>query len=126
MAGKGRSRAALSGTVVPLLAGVAGLRLTVLETRARMHAAELVEGLDLGEVDLLLFMGGDGTTHEGLQVRVGVGRRGGGAQGGEGGETGGREGRGRGGEGEGHPERRVHQGRLGVGWMDGWVRDWPS
>ena len=42
--------------------------LALQETRGRMHAAELVAALDLSSTDLLLYIGGDGTMYEGLQV----------------------------------------------------------
>ncbi len=35
-----------------------------------MHAAELVAALDLSSTDLLMYVGGDGTIYEGLQVCV--------------------------------------------------------
>lgn len=37
-------------------------------TRGPHHATEILAGLDLQGVDAVLFMGGDGTLHEGLQV----------------------------------------------------------
>ena len=36
----------------------------------RRHATDIVRGLDLSQVDLLAFVGGDGTAFEGLQVRA--------------------------------------------------------
>ncbi|KAG2453421.1 hypothetical protein HYH02_001644 [Chlamydomonas schloesseri] len=86
VSGKGGSRRLMEAQVLPLLRDVAGLRVTVHVTQARMHAAELVRGLSLScssssaeaggagsgpgaspPVDLIMFVGGDGTLYEGLQ-----------------------------------------------------------
>ncbi|KAG2438711.1 hypothetical protein HXX76_005257 [Chlamydomonas incerta] len=96
VSGKGAARRLMETQVLPLLRDVAGLRVTVHVTQARMHAAELVRDLNLScssaaaegatapggnapgtaagagsgatpPVDLIMFVGGDGTLYEGLQ-----------------------------------------------------------
>eukprot|EP00198_Chlamydomonas_reinhardtii_P003707 XP_001693043.1 diacylglycerol kinase [Chlamydomonas reinhardtii] len=89
VSGKGSAQRLMEAQVLPLLRDVAGLRVTVHVTQARMHAAELVRGLNLScgssaaegaagaaaasgsgaapPVDLIMFVGGDGTLYEGLQ-----------------------------------------------------------
>ncbi len=46
----------------------AGVEHTLHVTHAAGHGTELVAAADLSRCDGLLFMGGDGTVHEGLQV----------------------------------------------------------
>ncbi len=57
-----------SEALLPILRDAAGLRVTVHETVSRGHAERLVKALDLTDVDMLAFVGGDGTVFEGLQV----------------------------------------------------------
>ena len=59
----------VSETLLPILRDGAGLKVTVHETKRRGHAAEVVSDLDLSRVDLVVYVGGDGTVYEGLQVR---------------------------------------------------------
>ena len=56
----------------------AGLRHELHVTQRAGHATELLAALELQGVSAVVFMGGDGTVHEGLQV--GMGAEAGGAQ----------------------------------------------
>ena len=58
----------VSETLLPILRDAAGLKVTVHETLRRGHASDVVSGLDLSGVDLVVYVGGDGTVYEGLQV----------------------------------------------------------
>ena len=60
----------VSEDLLPILRDAAGLRVTVHETRGRGHACNVVAGLDLADVDMVVYVGGDGTVFEGLQVGV--------------------------------------------------------
>lgn len=55
--------------VLPILEAAAGMTVVVYTTRCPGHAGELVHDADLSAVDLLVFVGGDGSVYEGLQVR---------------------------------------------------------
>lgn len=46
----------------------AGLSMSVKETQRAGQATEMVQGLDLGQCDALITVGGDGTVFEALQV----------------------------------------------------------
>jgi diacylglycerol kinase family enzyme len=46
----------------------AGLQHTLHVTQRAGHATQLLAGLDLQGLSAVVFMGGDGTVHEGLQV----------------------------------------------------------
>lgn len=61
--------------VLPVLQDAAGMSVSSMVTSGPGAATELLSQLDLSAVDLLLFVGGDGTVYEGLQVR-GMGRAG--------------------------------------------------
>ena len=52
-----------------MLRDAAGLRVTVHETRCRGDATGFVASMDLRDVDMIVYVGGDGTVYEGLQVR---------------------------------------------------------
>ncbi|KAG2498809.1 hypothetical protein HYH03_003003 [Edaphochlamys debaryana] len=90
VSGRGGAARVVDSHLLPLLRDVAGLRVTVMKTRAPMHAAELVRDLTLNVppaeaaaagaaaaggqgaegaegVDAIVFVGGDGTLYEGLQ-----------------------------------------------------------
>ncbi|KXZ51247.1 hypothetical protein GPECTOR_13g734 [Gonium pectorale] len=94
VSGRGAARRLLDSRLLPLLRDACGLRVSVHVTAAPMHAAELVRELRLtaggqrpeaqeeaktqaaeheeqqggdGSVDLVMFVGGDGTMYEGLQ-----------------------------------------------------------
>lgn len=54
--------------VLPVLQDAAGMSVSSLVTSGPGAATELLSQLDLTAVDLLLFVGGDGTVYEGLQV----------------------------------------------------------
>ncbi|GLC46319.1 hypothetical protein PLESTB_000998600 [Pleodorina starrii] len=76
-AGRGGAVRLLRNQLLPLLRDVAGLRVTEHPTQAPGHASMLVRELALNVpggggatvdgVDLIMFVGGDGTLHEGLQ-----------------------------------------------------------
>lgn len=63
-----RSQLLMSQTVLPMLRDAAGLTVTVHQTTSPGDASAICAGLQLEGVDLLLFVGGDGTIFEGLQV----------------------------------------------------------
>lgn len=46
----------------------AGVQHELHVTQRPRHATDILAGLDLQGVDAVVFMGGDGTVHEGLQV----------------------------------------------------------
>lgn len=52
-----------------MLQDAAGMTVHSMVTTGPGAATELMAQLDLAAVDLLLFVGGDGTVYEGLQVR---------------------------------------------------------
>jgi hypothetical protein len=54
--------------VLPVLQDAAGMSVSSMVTSGPGAATELLSQLDLTAVDLLLFVGGDGTVYEGLQV----------------------------------------------------------
>ncbi len=54
--------------VQPVL-GAAGIQHTLHVTERAGHATELAARMDLTNCDAIVFMGGDGTVHESLQVR---------------------------------------------------------
>jgi diacylglycerol kinase family enzyme len=56
--------------VLPVLEDAAGMSVSSLITQGEGHATRLVAELQLSSLDCLLFVGGDGTVHEGLQVRA--------------------------------------------------------
>ena len=56
-------------TLLPMLRDAAGLRVTVHETRHRGDATGILGSMDLVDVDMVVYVGGDGTVYEGLQVR---------------------------------------------------------
>jgi diacylglycerol kinase family enzyme len=51
-----------------MLRDAAGMNVTVHKTRSPGHATSVIASLDLDAVDMLVFVGGDGTVFEGLQV----------------------------------------------------------
>lgn len=71
VSGRGTARKVLESTVLPLLQDVAGMRVTVHETKRRGHAADILRSLPLADVDVLAFIGGDGTAFEGVQGLLG-------------------------------------------------------
>eukprot|EP00878_Enallax_costatus_P029883 GHUV01032449.1.p1 GENE.GHUV01032449.1~~GHUV01032449.1.p1 ORF type:complete len:254 (+),score=58.01 GHUV01032449.1:465-1226(+) len=66
--GQGKSQRLFQRHVAPVLEGAAGMSLTSLVTQHPGHATQLLHELNLAAVDLLVFVGGDGTVYEGLQV----------------------------------------------------------
>lgn len=54
--------------VLPVLQDAAGMSVHTLVTAGPGAATQMAAQLDLSAVDLLLFVGGDGTVYEGLQV----------------------------------------------------------
>jgi predicted polyphosphate/ATP-dependent NAD kinase len=52
-----------------VLEDAAGMSLARLVTQHAGHASQLTAELSLAAVDMLVFVGGDGTVFEGLQVR---------------------------------------------------------
>ena len=54
--------------VVQPALGAAGVQQTLHVTERAGHATELAAGMDLTGCDAIVFMGGDGTVHESLQV----------------------------------------------------------
>lgn len=64
-----RSAKLFQQQVAPVLEDAAGMHLTSLVTQHAGHATQLCAELNLAAVDLLVFVGGDGTVWEGLQVR---------------------------------------------------------
>lgn len=79
VSGRGRSLQMFRSELLPVLEDAAGMEVVLHTTRGPGHAAELLGQLDLASVDLLVFVGGDGTVYEGVQVRVpgaSVGRQG--------------------------------------------------
>ncbi|KAL6753666.1 ATP-NAD kinase-like domain-containing protein [Haematococcus lacustris] len=67
VSGRGSGASIFSRQVLPVLRDAAGLVLEVHTTRHRGHATEIVARLDLQQVDLILYVGGDGTVFEGMQ-----------------------------------------------------------
>ncbi|GAX83006.1 hypothetical protein CEUSTIGMA_g10433.t1 [Chlamydomonas eustigma] len=65
--GKARSSQIVTETLVPMLRDAAGMHVTLHETQSPGHATSVISGLDLEHVDMLVFVGGDGTVFEGLQ-----------------------------------------------------------
>lgn len=63
----GRARQEYERAVRPVL-DAAGVTHQLHVTRAAGHGTELAASLDLAHCDALLFLGGDGTVHEALQV----------------------------------------------------------
>ena len=66
--GQGGSRAVLDSVLLPMLRDAGGLRVTVHMTDRRGHATDIVRGLDLSAVDLLAYVGGDGSIFEGVST----------------------------------------------------------
>ncbi|MEW5299419.1 MAG: hypothetical protein WDW36_002437 [Sanguina aurantia] len=69
--GTSRSQLLMSQTVLPMLRDAAGLTVAVHQTSSPGDATAICAGLALKGVDLLLFVGGDGTIFEGLQGLLG-------------------------------------------------------
>lgn len=63
-----RSQRLFQRHVAPVLENAAGMTLTAVLTRHPRHATEITRELDLSTQDILVFVGGDGTVFEGLQV----------------------------------------------------------
>lgn len=57
--------------VLPVLQDAAGMTVSSMVTSGPGDATTFVSQMDLEAVDVLLFVGGDGTVYEGLQVREG-------------------------------------------------------
>jgi len=69
--GQGRSSKLLDETLLPILRDAAGLRVTVHKTRSRGHATRIIQSMDFSDVDLMVYVGGDGTVYEGVQGILG-------------------------------------------------------
>jgi diacylglycerol kinase family enzyme len=63
-----RSAKLFQQQVAPVLEDAAGMSLSRLVTQHAGHASQLTAELSLAAVDMLVFVGGDGTVFEGLQV----------------------------------------------------------
>lgn len=63
-----RSAKLFQKQVAPVLEDAAGMMLSRVVTQHAGHASELTRQLSLAAVDMLVFVGGDGTVFEGLQV----------------------------------------------------------
>lgn len=70
VSGPGNALKEYRQTVQPAL-DAAGVQHTLHVTEQAQHASAITAGLDLSEVDAMLFMGGDGTVHESLQGLLG-------------------------------------------------------
>jgi diacylglycerol kinase family enzyme len=64
-----RSAKLFQQQVAPVLEDAAGMSLTRVVTQHAGHTSELTGQLSLAAVDMLVFVGGDGTVFEGLQVK---------------------------------------------------------
>jgi len=69
--GQGHSLQILNNTLLPALRGAAGMVVVVHSTQYPGHAKRIVEELAVYDVDLLVFVGGDGTVYEGIQGLLG-------------------------------------------------------
>lgn len=65
--GRGKSAKLFQKQVAPVLEDAAGMTLSRVVTQHAGHATELTRQLSLAAVDMLVFVGGDGTVFEGLQ-----------------------------------------------------------
>lgn len=58
----------VNSTLLPMLRDAGGLHVNVHQTKAPGDAEQLLSTLDLESVDMVVYVGGDGTVFEGLQV----------------------------------------------------------
>jgi hypothetical protein len=63
-----RSAKLFQQQVAPVLEDAAGMQLSRVVTQHAGHVSQLTAQLSLAAVDMLVFVGGDGTVFEGLQV----------------------------------------------------------